>query len=48
MPLRHRRDLTMAEVARGPGNARVDHVLVAEMIPQMPACSMSAAAMANF
>src|ERR1700755_1451891 len=33
MPLRHRRDLTMAEVARGPGNARVDHVLVAEMIP---------------
>ena len=34
MPSRHRRDLTMAEVARGPGNARVDHVLVAEMIPE--------------
>jgi methionine biosynthesis protein MetW len=25
-------DLTMAEAARGPGNARVDHLLVAEMI----------------
>src|SRR5579864_6408196 len=34
MPLRHRRDLTMAEVVREPGNARVDHVLVAEMIPR--------------
>src|SRR5712671_3373578 len=29
---RARRDLTMAEAARGPGNARVDHLLVAEMI----------------
>ena len=29
---RIRRDLTMAEAARGPGNARVDHLLVAEMI----------------
>ena len=29
---RNRRDLTMAEAARGPGNARVDHLLVAEMI----------------
>src|SRR3984893_3629028 len=29
---RTRRDLTMAEAARGPGNARVDHLLVAEMI----------------
>jgi methionine biosynthesis protein MetW len=29
---RLRRDLTMAEAARGPGNARVDHLLVAEMI----------------
>src|SRR5712691_6360071 len=27
-----RRDLTMAEAARGPGNARVVHLLVAEMI----------------
>jgi methionine biosynthesis protein MetW len=31
---RGRRDLTMAEVALGPGNARVDHLLVAEMIEQ--------------
>jgi methionine biosynthesis protein MetW len=29
---RLQRDLTMAEAARGPGNARVDHLLVAEMI----------------
>src|SRR6202790_5045208 len=29
---RTKRDLTMAEAARGPGNARVDHLLVAEMI----------------
>src|ERR1700730_8285876 len=29
---RTRHDLTMAEAARGPGNARVDHLLVAEMI----------------
>jgi methionine biosynthesis protein MetW len=29
---RLRRDLTMADVARGPGGARVDHLLVAEMI----------------
>ena len=29
---RIRRDLTMAEAARGPGNARVDHLLVADMI----------------
>ena len=29
---RSKRDLTMAEAARGPGNARVDHLLVAEMI----------------
>ena len=29
---RTRRDRTMAEAARGPGNARVDHLLVAEMI----------------
>jgi methionine biosynthesis protein MetW len=27
-----RRDLTMAEVARGPGGARVDHLVVADMI----------------
>src|SRR5687768_16181448 len=26
------RDLTMAEAARGPGGARVDHLLVAEMV----------------
>ena len=25
-------DLTMAEAARGPGNARVDHLLVSDMI----------------
>jgi methionine biosynthesis protein MetW len=31
---RIRRDLTMAEAARGPGNARVDHLLVSEMIEQ--------------
>src|SRR5438445_4754925 len=29
---RRARDLTMAEAARGPGNARVDHLLVADMI----------------
>jgi methionine biosynthesis protein MetW len=29
---RLRRDLTMAEAARGPGGARVDHLLVADMI----------------
>jgi methionine biosynthesis protein MetW len=29
---RYRRDLTMAEAARGPGGARVDHLVVAEMI----------------
>lgn len=29
---RLRRDLTMAEAARGPGGARVDHLLVAEMV----------------
>ena len=29
---RARRDLTMAESARGPFNARLDHLLVAEMI----------------
>ena len=29
---RARRDLTMAEAARGAGNARLDHLLVAEMI----------------
>jgi methionine biosynthesis protein MetW len=29
---RNRRDLTMAEAARGPGGARVDHLLVAEMV----------------
>ena len=29
---RRKRDLTMAEAARGPGNARVDHLLVADMI----------------
>jgi len=32
MLTRLRRDLTMAEAARGPGNARVDHLVVAEMI----------------
>ena len=32
MLLRTRRDLTMAEAARGPGNARVDHLVVADMI----------------
>ena len=32
MLTRLRRDLTMAEAARGPGNARVDHLFVAEMI----------------
>ena len=29
---RSKRDLTMAEAARGPGNARVDHLVVAEMV----------------
>jgi methionine biosynthesis protein MetW len=29
---RSKRDLTMAEAARGPDNARLDHLLVAEMI----------------
>src|SRR5262245_40806777 len=29
---RTRHDLTMAEAARGPGNARVDHLLVAAMV----------------
>src|SRR5229473_3405339 len=29
---RIRRDLTMAEAARGPGNFRVDHLLVADMV----------------
>jgi methionine biosynthesis protein MetW len=32
MPSRFRRDLTMAEAARGPGNFRVDHLLVADMV----------------
>jgi len=32
MLLRRKRDLTMAEAARGPGGARVDHLLVAEMV----------------
>ena len=32
MLARLRHDLTMAEAARGPGNARVDHLLVAEMV----------------
>jgi methionine biosynthesis protein MetW len=32
MLARLRRDLTMAEAARGPGNARVDHLLVSEMV----------------
>src|SRR5579871_1299971 len=32
MLARARRDLTMAEAARGPGNARVDHLAVADMI----------------
>jgi methionine biosynthesis protein MetW len=32
MLMRNRRDLTMAEAARGPGNARVDHLLVADMV----------------
>ena len=32
MLTRLRRDLTMAEAARGPGGARVDHLLVAEMV----------------
>jgi len=32
MLLRAGRDLTMADAARGPGGARVDHLLVAEMV----------------
>src|SRR5437868_1001603 len=32
MLLRRKRDLTMAEAARGPGGARVDHLLVVEMV----------------
>jgi methionine biosynthesis protein MetW len=32
MLLRTGRDLTMADAARGPGGARVDHLLVAEMV----------------
>ena len=32
MLLRPKRDLTMAEAARAPGGARVDHILVAEMV----------------
>jgi methionine biosynthesis protein MetW len=32
MLLRRDRDLTMAEAARAPGGARVDHLLVAEMV----------------
>jgi methionine biosynthesis protein MetW len=32
MLMRNRRDLTMADAARGPGNARVDHLLVADMV----------------
>jgi methionine biosynthesis protein MetW len=32
MLLRRKRDLTMAEAARAPGGARVDHLLVSEMV----------------
>ena len=32
MLLRQKRDLTMAEAARAPGGARVDHILVAAMV----------------
>src|SRR6267142_7249510 len=32
MLLRHKRDLTMADAARAPGGARVDHILVAAMV----------------
>ena len=32
MLLRRNRDLTMADAARGPGGARVDHLFVAEMV----------------
>src|SRR6266853_4362086 len=32
MLLRHKRDLTMADAARAPGGARVDHLLVAAMV----------------
>ena len=32
MLLRPKRDLTMAEAARAPGGARVDHLLVAAMV----------------
>src|SRR6266705_887790 len=32
MLLRRKRDLTMAEAARGPGGARFDHLLVCEMV----------------
>ena len=32
MLLHARRDLTMAEAARGPGGTRVDHLLVADMV----------------
>jgi methionine biosynthesis protein MetW len=32
MLFKARRDLTMAEAARGPGGARVDHLLVADMV----------------
>ena len=32
MLLRPKRDLTMAEAARAPGGARVDHLLVSAMV----------------
>ena len=45
---RLKRDLTMADAARTPGGARVDLLLVAEMVERgAQACSTSAAATAN-
>jgi len=40
-------DLTMADSARAPGGARVDLLLVAEMVANGRRCSTSAAAMAS-
>ena len=40
-------NLTVADIARNAGNARVDLLLVAEWSSAAPACSMSAAATAN-
>ena len=48
MLTRLKRDLTMADAARAPGGARVDLLLVADMVtPRRARCSTSAAATAN-